>query len=323
MGQNFSFGFSDTLLTEVGGVSEKQLHFDVEAILRAYENIRPLAKRLGIEPPIPRLAGFCYPHVISLGVEVVFPEDGEPKPSPIIHAPEDIDRLTEPEDYLVAPLIQERLRICAELKKRCPQSPNFIGHPLEGPITTAVLLMGPDFLTLPYDDPQRAHKLLEFCTKSALNYARAISEYFGESIQPGPKGIPDDFAGMFPPKIFKEFVVPYWEQIFEGLKATQRSVHSELLRLEHLEFLKELKIDYFDPSADQYLTPEILHSHCPCKFQSSILEWVIFNSSAEELEAIYRKLAKFKPYNIAFSMSRLEDEPKIKHLLDVAREMKG
>ena len=322
MGQNFSFGFSDSLIAEVGGVQQKQLHFDVEAILRAYENIKPLANRLGVESPVPRLAGFCYPHVVSLGVEIVFAEEGEPKPLPIIHKPEDIDKLTEPENYLAAPLIQERLKICAELKKHYPQSPNSIGHLLEGPITTAVLLMGSDFLTLPYDDPERAHKLLKFSTGSALNYARTITEYFGESIQPGPKGFPDDFAGMFPPKIFKEFVVPYWEQTFEGLKATQRSVHSELLRQEHLEFLKELKIDYFDPGADQYLTPEILYKNCPCKFQSNILEWVVFNSSAKELETIYRKMAEFKPYVITFSMSRLEDEPKIKHLLGVAREMK-
>jgi len=322
MGQSFSFGFSDSLLAEVGGVKQNELHFDVEAILQSYERIKPLARRLGVEPPIPRLAGFCYPHIASLGAKIVFAEDAEPKPFPIIHQPEEIDQLTEPKDYLAAPLIQERLKICAEIKRRCPQSPNFIGHPLEGPITTAVLLMGSDFLTLPYDDPKRAHRLLKFCTKSALNYARTISEHFGTPIQPGLHGFPDDFGGMFPPKIFKEFVVPYWEEIFQGLKATERSLHSELLRVEHLPFLKELKIEYFDPSADQYLTPELLHQHCPCKFQSRILSLHIHDLSAEELEAMYCKIAESKPYLISFSMSRLEDEPKIQHLLNVAREMK-
>ena len=106
---------------------------------------------------------------------------------------------------------------------------------------------------------------------------------------------------------------------------TERSVlHSELLRVEHLPFLKELniQIQYFDPGADQYLTPEILYQHCPCKFRYLIRDWQIYNSSAEELEVMYRKIAEFKPYIISFSMSRLEDESKIKHLLEVAREMK-
>ena len=296
MGQDFSFGFSDSLIAEVGGVKQSKLHSDVEAILQACERIKPLAKRLSVEPPIPKIAGFCYPHIVSLGAKIVFAEDSEPKPFPLIHKPEEIDNLSEPEDYLAAPLIQERLKVCAEIKKRCPQSPNFIGHLLEGPITTAVLLMGSDFLTLPYDDPERAHKFLEFCTKSAINYANAICEYFGEPIQPGPSGFPDDFGGMFPPKIFKEFVVPYWEEIFQGLKATERSLHSELLRVEHLPFLKELKVECFDPSADQYVTPEILHKHCPCKFLSRILQWEIFNSSLDELKARYRKIAESRPY---------------------------
>jgi len=320
MGQEFSFGFTDALIAKIGGVKQSKLHFDVEVILQAYEKIKPIAGRLGVEPPIPKIAGFCYPHIASLGAKIVFA--AEPKPFPLIHKAEEVDQLTEPKDYLATPLIQERLKICAEIKKRCPQSPNSIGHLFEGPITTAMLLMGSDFLTLPYDNPERAHKFLNFCTKSALNYANAISEYFGTPIQPGPQDFPDDFAGMFPPKIFKEFVAPYWEEIYRGLRATKRSLHSELLRVEHLPFLKELNIQYFDPCADQYLTPEILYQHCPCKFQYHILEWQIYNSSAEELEVMYHKIAEFKPYVIVFSMSRLEDESKIKHLLEVAQEMK-
>jgi len=69
----------------------------------------------------------------------------------------------------------------------------------------------------------------------------------------------DDFAGMFPPAMFNEFVVPYWEETYQGLKATRRSLHSELLRVEHLPYLEQLKIRTSDPSADQYLTPALLH----------------------------------------------------------------
>lgn len=321
MGQKFGFGFTDELLSEVGEVPQASLHTDVEAICKAYEAIRPVAERLGVDAPVPRLAGFCYPAVVALGCEVVYSENAEPTVRPLIDNPEEIDTLKEPEDYLNAAVIRQRIGICEELKKRYRESPGFIGHLLEGPVTTAVLIMGSSFFTLPYDDPQRAHKLLEFSTRSALNYANAISEHFGTPIQPGRRGFPDDFGGMFPPAIFKEFVVPYWEKLYQGLKATNRSLHSELLRVEHLPFLKQLKVDCFDPSADQYLTPDLLQKHCPCKFTCRILSWHVRDMSAEELEKMYRNLVRYESPGISFHMARLEDEPKIKCLLEVAREM--
>ena len=94
-------------------------------------------------------------------------------------------------------------------KRRRPEASEGIGHSYEGPVTTATLLFGPDFLTLPYDDPARAHKLLDFCVRSSLNYSAAMNRHLGVRREPGHVGIPDDFAGMFPPDVFREFVVPY------------------------------------------------------------------------------------------------------------------
>jgi hypothetical protein len=320
-GQAFDFSLSDSLLAEVGRVPQRSLHFDVETILKAYEAIRPIAELLGVAPPQPRLAEFTYAHIAALGARIVF-TDYEPKPEPLLHSPEEIDTLEEPADYLQAGLIQERLRICAELRRRFPESPNFIGHFFEGPITSAILLLGQRFLTLPYDDPPRAHRLLQFCVTSAQNYARSLQDYFGEvssAFMPG--GFPDDFAGMFGPNWFEEFVVPYWEQLYQWMKAGQRMLHSELLRVEHLPFLKQVKLDYFDPGVDQYLTPELLRAHCPMCFQCRITEWQVSNLDAQALQKRYRYLAQFQPYAIQFELTCFEDMPKIKALLEVAREL--
>lgn len=317
--QEFTFGFGDSLLAEVAGVTQRALHFDPEAIGRAYEGLKPLAGRLGVPVPQPRLAGFGYTSIVALGAKVEW-TDFEPNVIPLIQAPEEIDHLQEPDDYLGAELIQERLHIARELKKRYPEALNFIGHSHQGPITTAVSLMGQDFLMLPYDDPSRAHRLLGFCVKSALNYARAISEHFGWPIQPGHQGIPDDFAGMLPPPLFKEFVVPYWEEIYQGLQATERHLHSELLRVEHLPFLKQLQIDYYDPSADQYLTPELLQQHCPCPYMLRIQPWDVRDLSAKELQGMYQHLSKHEPYVIFLYMGSLAEEPKIQSLLEIARK---
>ncbi|MCM8777629.1 MAG: uroporphyrinogen decarboxylase family protein [Candidatus Omnitrophica bacterium] len=321
MGNRYHFGLGEYLILELTGISFYQLHFDAKAIVKGYESLKPLAERLGIEPPVPRMAGFAYPHIAALGADVIFPEDGEPKPVPFIKTPEDIDNLKEPNDYLKTPLIQKKLSVWEELKSLCPETPKSIGHLFEGSITTAVLLMGESFLTLPYDDPKRAHKLLTFCTESALHYAQVIISYFGEEISPGPKGIPDDFAGMFSPSMFNEFVLPYWDRLYKGLKTTERHLHSELLRKEHLPSLKKLDIKVFDPSADQYLTPEILKDYCPCDFTLRIKSWEIDNLSADELVEYYKKLQGYSPLSVNFYMSFLRQEEKIKRLLDVARKM--
>jgi len=181
--------------------------------------------------------------------------------------------------------------------------------------------MGQDFFILIYEEPEKVHKLLQFCVKSALNYTKSILKYFGKDIEEGPKGIPDDFAGILPPKLFTEFVLPYWEKMYDGLKATERHLHSELLREEHLKFLKDVKIDVFDPSTDQYLNGEILSKKCPCKFTLRIKSWEIFNLSEDELEKLYIKLAGYRPLSINFSLDRLFDLPKIKRLLKIAREL--
>lgn len=321
--QPYGFGFTDALLAEVGGVPLDALHRDVDAICLCYDKVRPVADRLGVPHPRPGLAGFAYPHVSTLGAEIVFPPGSEPKPMPTIHRPEDIDRLAEPDDYLSCGVVPERLRTLEKLLERRPDAGKGIGHTYEGPTTTAALLMGPGFFTLPYDDPKRAHRLLSFSVKSALNYARAIRKHFGHSDEPGAVGIPDDFAGMFSPSMFADFVAPYLDQMYTGQGATKRYLHSELLRKEHLHFLSKLNVAEFDPSADQYLTPEILREHCPVPFTLKVLAWHVRHKSAEKLQAMYRHWVTFEPTYIHFYLWSLQDEPKIAALLQVARELAG
>jgi len=303
--QPYSFGFSDSALAEAAGIPMDALHRDVDAICLAHDAIVPLARRLQVEPPRPCLGGFAYSHVSSLGAEVEFAAGSEPNVRPILRTPEDIDRLHEPDDYLACGVVPQRLRLLEELQKRRPGVGNYIGHLYEGPITTAVLLMGQDFLMLPYDDPARAHRLLSFCTDSALHYARALREHFGTQLEAGEVWIPDDFAGMLPPGLFDEFVLPYWERLYTGLLAAQRGLHSELLREEHLPLLEKMKIALFDPSADQYLTPEICRRSCPVPFMRIILSWDIWDKTADELQSLYRHTASHEPALISFCLSFL------------------
>ena len=321
--QNFWFGFSDYCLADVGGVTLDTLHRDADALCRSFEQLELVAKRLGVLPPAPHLPGFAYPHVASLGAEIDFPPDSEPKPRPLLKCAADIDRLREPTDYLACELIQQRRELATQLKRRRPDAAVTIGHSFEGPVTTAALLLGQDFFTLPYDDPARAHKLMEFSVRSALNYCRAMYKHLGWTIEPRPAGFPDDFAGMFPPAQFEEFVAPYWEMFYQGLLATGRSLHSELLHPEHLKNLKQLRIDQFDPGGDQYLTPEILRAQCPTAFQLCLQPWETRDLPARDLQLLYRHRASFEPAVMALELNRLVEEPKMRAVLEVAWELKG
>ncbi len=299
------------------------LHHDVDAICRCYDEIPALAERLGVKPPSPRLAGFCYPHVSALGAEVIFSPGSEPNVHPMLTKPEQIDDLREPDDYLAGKCVSKRLRTLEKLLKRRPDAAKGIGHLYEGPITTAALLYGQDFFMLPYDDPGRAHRLLSFSVTSAVNYARALKAHFGQEIKPGSVSIPDDFAGMFSPSLFGEFAAPYLERLYSEQEATKRYLHSELLRIDHLPFLTDLRVDTFDPSADQYLTPQLCREHCPVLFTARVQAWDIHDNTAEELQDMYRRYAECGPVRMSFHMKSLDQEEKIRALLDVARVIAG
>ncbi len=322
-GQPYGFSLADSLLAEVAQIPQSRLHTDVDAICRAYEAIVPLAQRLGIEKPRPALAGLAYNHVSTLGCKIVIvPDAPEPAVLPCIHEPEDIDALVEPEDYLSEGIVPQRLEMLEKLKARRPEASDHIGHDYEGPITTAVLMMGQAFFLLAYDDPARAHRLLDFSVRSAVNYAAVLRAHQGRpAFRPGGGGFCDDFGGIFRPEMFKRFVVPCWEAMYQGIQATTRGLHSELLREEHLEFLAELGIDTFDPSCDQYLTPEMLRRSCPVKYTLRMFPAEVMVHSAAELVEMYRRRASFEPTTITFSLSRAVDEPKIAALLEVAREL--
>jgi hypothetical protein len=291
-------------------------------MIRAADAAAPLARRLGVDPPAPHLSGLAYIHVSTLGCPVtISPDAAEPGCAPCIRGPQDIDDLREPADYLRAGLVPARLELARRLKARRPDASEHIGHDFEGPITTAALMMGPAFFTLPYDDPARAHRLLEFCTRSLLNYSGLLRAHQGRPVRPEPGGFPDDFGGIFPPEMFRRFVMPYWEMTYQGMQATWRGLHSELLREEHLPMLEELKIAEYDPSVDQYLPPEVLKRSCPVPFTLRIWPAEVMSLPAEELVELYRYRAGFRPTVITFHLSCLAEEPKIAALLKVAREL--
>jgi hypothetical protein len=184
-----------------------------------------------------------------------------------------------------------------------------------------VLLAGMDFLTWPHEHPAAAHALLRFGTESSVRYAKRYLAFLGESWPRKGVCIYDDFAGLFSPKVFDDFVLPYWDLYYELMECQDRGVHSELLRASHLDRLPRIGITRFDPGADQYLTPELLRDYCPIPFQLRILDWHIRDNTPVELQAMYRYFASFEPVVVQFGIERLSEEEKYLALLEVAHEL--
>ena len=72
---------------------------------------------------------------------------------------------------------------------------------------------------------------------------------------------------------------------------------------------------------DQYLPPETVQQACPVPYTLRIWPSMVQSQSAQELVALYRRLAACKPQSISFHLERLKDLPKIEALLKVAREL--
>lgn len=192
-----------------------------------------------------------YLGVAALGGKVVVPEDDPPMIRHLLGSAEESSdvTMTPPKE---CEAFQRQMEIYRYYRRELggdAEIPVSAGQ--EGPVTTAVLLRGEDFYTDLYTCPQAAHALLEKAVETYVIYADAVSR--GTDRGRDGVGICDDFTGLISPKMFPEFVLPYWRRIYERLGSGPRTLHCELLKPDHLDFLDELEIASYDPGTDQYL----------------------------------------------------------------------
>jgi len=235
-----------------------------------------------VEVKMPYLA---YASLTALGAEITYPPDGEPMVSrPIINSPADLDRLPHLEDVAAAGWIPHLIDmwkyLCEQEGEAVPLS---LGN--EGPVTAAVLLRGSEFLMDLHEEPEFVHRVLRRVSDLFILTERTRREVLGQPASGGPVGIADDFAGLLTPPLYREFVVPYYNHIYESLGAERRSLHSELLRPVHLPMLAEFRLDHFDPHTDQHLTVRDLVEKMPAgiTWNWRILTYHVVTSTPEAL----------------------------------------
>jgi uroporphyrinogen-III decarboxylase len=207
---------------------------------------RPSAS-LGV--PVP-----AYEGVAALGGTLLFPQAHQPMihdQGHILETEAEVDALEVPDPFACA-RFQQHVDTWHALQRRFPGQQVGLSAGQEGPVTTAVLLRGTQFLIDCVTDPDRAHHLLSVCTDTYIAFVRAVREVTGTP-QQGGVGIADDHAGNLSPAMWPEFVLPYYERVYAELGATRRSLHTELVRPQHLPLLRELRLDHVNFGENQYL----------------------------------------------------------------------
>jgi len=229
-----------------------------ESLKNYFGNLFPMRK--------PSPAPLSYGHLICLGAAVTIPDDGEPNVSSFANSIEEaIDILKEKRkmDFSQNELFVHYLDVWEHLKKCFPEGNlPFTGFGDEGPITSAVLMRGQDFFCDIYDEPEKCRAFLLLLTDSIIDFKKLCRRINNEPEIQDNASIADDFASLISPSMWDDFVVPYWDTIYESLcSGKERFLHVENLVPEHLKYLEKARVTHYQPSVSEKITLESIREN--------------------------------------------------------------
>jgi MtaA/CmuA family methyltransferase len=153
-----------------------------------------------------------YREAADVGLQVEFPHDGLPiSKLPLLVEPSDLERL-----HLVAPAsgrrMSDRLSAVRTFREQVGGKVPVMGW-VEGAMAEAADLRGvSQILADLYDRPEWTAELLEFCTQTAIAFARAQIEAGADII-----GLGDAICSQISPKMYRQFALPYEQRIFAAV----------------------------------------------------------------------------------------------------------
>ncbi len=148
----------------------------------------------------------------AIGSKVAFPDSTPYFIENIVKTEQDLDRLTTPDPEKAGRLplfLEAAILVLKEVGDQVG-----LAMTTSGPFTTAAALRGTDtFLRDLHKNPQFAHRLLRLATDSILRFAAAANGV-GARI-----GLADPTASgtMISPKQFREFALPYLNEVTAGI----------------------------------------------------------------------------------------------------------
>jgi len=278
----------------LGGITMREFYLDKVKCAVAWRTSRQkLRDYFGDLLPLRTPAGppISYGHLICLGCPVEYPEDGEPNVKPLVtDIDQGIDLLKTKKDirFREQQIVRHYDELCSYLREQFPeQKVAFSGLGAQGPLTTAVLLRGQDFIFDIIDYPEKSRTFLTLLTDSIISYRHFQNEMNGlPAVNPDGGGLADDFASLLSPDMWPAFVVPFWNQLLDGVSSgTQRSVHCENLSPAHLKHLKDVRLTHYQPSVSDLLTIENIKANTDIPFDWLLYSYRITEMSDAQIQA--------------------------------------
>jgi len=187
----------------------------------------------------------------AFGARCVFPENELPFVRKMLNDYADVDRLTKPDCRTdgLCPFAIKRLVHCRD--KIEEEGHRIYMATSRGPLNIASYLLGHTELLIGVrTNPEEVYKLLGIVTEFIVDWLR-----YQASVFPTIDGILvlDDLIGFLGPTDFKEFVVPYFEQISGSVDVSVKALHNDCHGLITAGYLSEMGFNLFNFSFEHSL----------------------------------------------------------------------
>jgi uroporphyrinogen-III decarboxylase len=187
----------------------------------------------------------------AFGTKCIWPENDFPFAEKVFHDYAEIGRLKKPNcrtDGLLPFAIKRLQRAQRRIKEE--------GHRIRfatsrGPMNIACYLLGHTELLIGVrTDPDQVHKLLQIVTEFIVDWVRLQAETF-----PSIEGILllDDLIGFLGDEDFRQFALPYFQQIFRALDVPVKALHNDCHGLITARHLAEMGSNLFNFSFEHGL----------------------------------------------------------------------
>ena len=306
----------------------KDMYLKPEVAVRCFTDGVAIARQIygdRIHYPAPSVPPISYIHLSALGARIQFPkDDGEPnaRPAGFASIDEAIERVEQPIDYTECEWVKNRQKFAEQMGKILGQSitPS-LG--LEGPITTAALLYGSNIYAELIAQPNKSLRFLKAITDSIIDFTRFVR---GSSTIGSSHGTCDDLSSLVSPKMWKNFVLPFWNMIYESFTNDKRHLHCENLTQGHLPLLNDISISFFDPSHAPSLRPWMLRKHLQMDWQWRIQDVHVMEGTdrmRKEIEEAVENGASHIPLYICYTGERSVSPEHVDFFIRTAEELGG
>lgn len=284
------------LIPYLGGINENEYFTNIDALIMSHKKqLEFIPSVFGdtVAPLNPAPAHLSYGHLVCIGATIKYSETAEPNVTPTASSVEEAIEMLEKVrgmDFTKHPFFLYYAEMLNRLREAFPEREiAFSGFGNEGPITSCALFRGQDFYMDLYDEPELTKRYIYLMTESICEFKKQINVYNGLPPVTHYRGyLCDDCASFLNPSMWEEFVIPYWEQYYSSLTtSTNRFLHCESARREHLPYLAKAKITHYQPSVSPMLTLDDMKNYLPegITFDWLLYAWELTKMTDEQIAA--------------------------------------